>query len=76
MPCSTRRVWPLRTLARTGKWRDLDESGSKVDASGSMPDGTKFEDLNAFRAVLVKDPESLCDDRHEEAHDVRARPWS
>ena len=47
----------LENFSATGKWRDLDESGSKVDASGSMPDGTKFEDLNAFRAVLVKDPD-------------------
>ena len=47
----------LENFNAIGKWRDLDESGSRVDASGSMPDGSKFADLNSFQAVLLKDPD-------------------
>ena len=47
----------LENFNAIGKWRDVDESGTSVDASGNMPDGSKFADLDSFRAVLVKTPE-------------------
>jgi hypothetical protein len=35
-----------------GKWRDLD-SFSKIDASGVLPDGTKFEGAVGLRKLLL-----------------------
>jgi hypothetical protein len=37
-----------------GKWRTLDESGGPIDASGSMPDGTKFDDAAGLAQALLK----------------------
>jgi mono/diheme cytochrome c family protein len=47
----------LENFDAIGKWRDNDDSGAAVDASGSLPDGTKFTGLTDFRAVLLKDPD-------------------
>jgi mono/diheme cytochrome c family protein len=47
----------LENFDAVGKWRDIDESMAPVDASGAMPDGTKFAGLNDFRAALMKDPD-------------------
>jgi len=35
-----------------GKWRDLD-SFNKIDASGVLPDGTKFEGTTVLRKLLL-----------------------
>jgi hypothetical protein len=35
-----------------GKWRDLD-SFNKIDASGVLPDGTKFEGTAGLRKLLL-----------------------
>jgi mono/diheme cytochrome c family protein len=47
----------LENFDAVGKWRDVDESRRALDASGALPDGTKFDDLNGFRALLVRDPD-------------------
>jgi mono/diheme cytochrome c family protein len=36
-----------------GQWRDVDETYARIDASGRLPDGTTFSDLDGFRGALV-----------------------
>jgi hypothetical protein len=36
-----------------GKWRDVDESFTPVDATGTMPDGKAFSNLIQFREQLL-----------------------
>ena len=36
-----------------GKWRALDESGAPIDASGALPDGTKFDGAEGLRTALL-----------------------
>ena len=35
----------------------MDESRKPVDASGALPDGSKFDGLAGFRQMLLRDPE-------------------
>jgi hypothetical protein len=43
----------LENFDAVGKWRDT-EDGLPIDASGSMPDGTKFDGVVGLREVLLK----------------------
>jgi hypothetical protein len=36
-----------------GKYRALDESGAPIDASGALPDGTKFDGVDGLRDALL-----------------------
>ena len=36
-----------------GRWRDVDETGHPVDASGSLPSGESFRGLDGLRGVLM-----------------------
>ena len=36
-----------------GKWRALDESGAPIDATGALPDGTKFDGADGLRHALL-----------------------
>jgi hypothetical protein len=36
-----------------GKWRALDESGAPIDATGTLPDGTKFDGVDGLRQALL-----------------------
>jgi hypothetical protein len=36
-----------------GKYRALDESGAPIDASGALPDGTRFEGVDGLRTALL-----------------------
>jgi hypothetical protein len=47
----------LENFDAVGKWRDVDETQIRVDASGALPDGTKFDGLKSFKATLLRDPE-------------------
>ena len=47
----------LENFDPIGRWRTVDDSMSPLDASGSFPDGTKFDGLKGFRAVLASRPE-------------------
>jgi hypothetical protein len=47
----------LENFDPTGKWRAVDEMYVPIDASGNLPDGTKFGGAPELRAVLVKRPE-------------------
>ena len=49
----------LENFDAVGQWRARDEAAAPIDASGVLPDGTKFDGVSAFRAMLVKDPEAF-----------------
>jgi hypothetical protein len=42
-----------------GRWRTLSESGTPIDASGQMPDGTKFEGVIGLREFLLSRPQEF-----------------
>ncbi len=42
-----------------GRWRTRDASSSVIDASGVLPDGTKFNGMAELRQVLVRQPEQF-----------------
>jgi len=43
----------LENFDLVGKWRDVDESWQPIDASGSLPDGTKFSGIVGLRKALL-----------------------
>ncbi|MBM3779115.1 MAG: DUF1592 domain-containing protein [Acidimicrobiia bacterium] len=47
----------LENFDPTGKWRSLDPAMSKIDVTGTLPDGTKFTTLGEFRGALTARPE-------------------
>ncbi len=40
-----------------GRWRTVDASGVKIDPSGVLPDGTRFDGVAGLRQVLLSHPE-------------------
>jgi cytochrome c5 len=40
-----------------GQWRDNTEDGAIVDASGGLPDGSKFEGMSGLKKALVSRPD-------------------
>jgi hypothetical protein len=44
----------LENFDAVGKWRTLGESSAPIDASGSLPDGTKFEGSAGLRQALLQ----------------------
>ena len=40
-----------------GRWRTRTESGSEVDASGGLPDGSQFTGASGLRSALLRRPE-------------------
>jgi hypothetical protein len=47
----------LENFNPVGQYRKVDENFATIDASGTLPDGTKFSGLDDFRAALVRNPE-------------------
>jgi mono/diheme cytochrome c family protein len=47
----------LENFDMVGRWRDVDEALVPIDASGTLPDGTKFDGPAGLRAVLTSDPD-------------------
>ena len=47
----------LENFDPIGRWRDVDDGFNKIDSSGTLPDGTKFTDLNSFRQTLLAKPD-------------------
>ena len=43
----------LEGFDATGRWRTIDELGLPVDASGILPDGSRFQGLDEFRSALL-----------------------
>ena len=42
-----------------GKWRVVDAGFQPIDASGTLPDGTKFAGINDFRALMISKKEQF-----------------
>jgi len=47
----------LENFDAVGRWRDLDEGFKPIDASGALPDGTKFDGVSGLREALVATPD-------------------
>ena len=47
----------LENFDAVGRWREVDEAYAPIDASGQLPDGSKFSDLAGFRKALTSHPE-------------------
>jgi hypothetical protein len=47
----------LENFDAIGRWRAVDESFNPIDASGALPDGTKFNGVAELRTALVRKPE-------------------
>ncbi len=47
----------LENFDAVGQWRTRDESFTPIDASGSLPDGSKFDGLDTFRTMLLRNPD-------------------
>lgn len=47
----------LENFDMVGRWREVDEALMPIDASGALPDGTKFDGPAGLRAVLMSDPD-------------------
>jgi hypothetical protein len=44
----------LENFDAIGRWRTVDESFNPIDASGALPDGTKFNGVAELRSALVR----------------------
>ena len=49
----------LENFDPVGRWREVDDSFLRVDASGVLPDGQKFSGLTELRRLLSQHPEQL-----------------
>ncbi len=49
----------LENFDAIGRWRDRGESNLPIDASGLLPNGTRFDGPSGLRAELVKSPEQF-----------------
>ena len=47
----------LENFDAIGRWRTVDESFNPIDASGALPDGTKFNGVAELRTVFARRPE-------------------
>ena len=49
----------MENFDAVGRWRTVAENGGTIDASGVLPDGTKFNGPGELRALLVRNPEQF-----------------
>ena len=47
----------LENFDAVGRWRTVNEANTPIDASGALPDGTKFDGVSGLREVLLAQPE-------------------
>jgi hypothetical protein len=47
----------LENFDAIGRWRTVDESFNKIDASGALPDGTSFNGVSELRTALTNHPQ-------------------
>jgi hypothetical protein len=47
----------LENFDAIGRWRIRTESGSAVDASGGLPDGSTFTGMSGLRSALLRKPD-------------------
>ena len=59
-----RRGWPLANGLK---------AAMPIDASGGLPDGSAFADVDGLEAALLRRPELFVGDLHRKAADLRAR---
>ncbi|MEE2776714.1 MAG: DUF1592 domain-containing protein [Acidobacteriota bacterium] len=46
----------LENFDAIGRWRTVDESFNRIDASGVLPDGTEFDGVTELREALIRRP--------------------
>lgn len=49
----------MENFDAVGRWRTAAENGDIIDASGALPDGTKFNGPAELRTLLVRNPEQF-----------------
>lgn len=49
----------LENFDGIGKWRTVSEANTPIDASGVLPDGTKFDGPDGLRKILLSHPEQF-----------------
>ena len=49
----------LENYDAIGRWRDLSESRTPIDATGTLPDGRRFEGPAGLRAELLRSPDQF-----------------
>ena len=49
----------LENFDAIGRWRDLSESRTPIDATGTLPDGRQFEGPTGLRAELLRSPDQF-----------------
>ncbi len=49
----------LENFDAIGRWRDLSESRTPIDATGALPDGRQFEGPAGLRAELLRSPDQF-----------------
>ena len=49
----------LENFDAIGRWRDLSESRTPIDATGTLPDGRRFEGPVGLRAELLRSPDQF-----------------
>ena len=49
----------LEQFDGVGKWRLVDQGFQPIDASGKLPDGTKFSNVHEFRSLLLSQKEQF-----------------
>jgi hypothetical protein len=49
----------MENFDAVGRWRTVAENGQVIDASGALPDGTKFNGPAELRTLLAKSPEQF-----------------
>ena len=60
-----------------GKWRVMDDTGAKIDSSGTLPGGATFNGPAGLTQLLLTDKKNdFVDDVYPEADDVFAGPGS
>ena len=64
----------LENFDAIGKWRATTTRRRPIDASATLPDGTKFDGPGELRSLLASRREEFVADADGEAADLRARP--
>jgi hypothetical protein len=46
----------LENFDAVGRWREVDNTGKKIDVAVELVDGTKFTGVEGLKGVILKDP--------------------
>lgn len=50
----------LENFDAIGRWRDRDENGEPIDATGELPDGSRFSNPMELKAMLIARRDDVC----------------